>query len=482
MGVLDGLKPERVFYYFEELTKIPRCSHHEEKVSNYLKSVGEKLGLETIQDDHLNIIIRKPATKGYENSVGVVLQGHMDMVCEKESDSPHDFSKDPIELIVDGDWIKANKTTLGADDGLGVAMGLALMEIDTLEHPEMELLVTVSEEVDMDGAINLSDKVLKGRRYINLDSEEEGILTMGSAGGETIEVELPLNYENSDEYTKYMVKVAGLVGGHSGIEIHKPKGNSNKVLNQVLDEISKISDLRIIEIHGGTKDNAIPRETEAKIGIKKSDVEEVEQSLDKIKSTVLELNKGIEGNITIAVTKLEEANKVLTKENTVAIINLIRDIPTGVFTMIPDNIKIVESSDNLARIDTKDDKFIMIISMRSSSQKSMDDLRNKIVPVIEKNGANYKIVNQYPKWEYKPKSELRDTAVEVFKKMYGKDMETTVIHAGLECGVINEKYPDMDIISIGSDLEKVHTPEERASISSAQRVYEYLCELIKELK
>jgi dipeptidase D len=182
------------------------------------------------------------------------------------------------------------------------------------------------------------------------------------------------------------------------------------------------------------------------------------------------------------VTKLEEANKVLTKENTVAIINLIRDIPTGVFTMIPDNIKIVESSDNLARIDTKDDKFIMIISMRSSSQKSMDDLRNKIVPVIEKNGANYKIVNQYPKWEYKPKSELRDTAVEVFKKMYGKDMETTVIHAGLECGVINEKYPDMDIISIGSDLEKVHTPEERASISSAQRVYEYLCELIKELK
>lgn len=482
MGVLDGLKPERVFYYFEELTKIPRCSHHEEKVSNYLKSVGEKLGLETIQDDHLNIIIRKPATKGYENSVGVVLQGHMDMVCEKESDSPHDFSKDPIELIVDGDWIKANKTTLGADDGLGVAMGLALMELDTLEHPEMELLVTVSEEVDMDGAINLSDKVLKGRRYINLDSEEEGILTMGSAGGETIEVELPLNYENSDEYIEYTVKVAGLVGGHSGIEIHKPKGNSNKVLNQVLDEISKISDLRIIEIHGGTKDNAIPRETEAKIGIKKSDVEEVEKSLDKIKSTVLELNKGIEGNITIAVTRLEKANKVLTKENTMAIINLIRDIPTGVFTMIPDNIKIVESSDNLARIDTKDDKFIMIISMRSSSQKSMDELRNKIVPVIEKNGANYKIVNQYPKWEYKPKSELRDTAVEVFKKMYGKDMETTVIHAGLECGVINEKYPDMDIISIGSDLEKVHTPEERASISSAQRVYEYLCELIKELK
>lgn len=482
MGVLDGLKPERVFYYFEELTKIPRCSYHEREVSNYLKSVGEKLGLETIQDDHLNIIIRKPATKGYENSVGVVLQGHMDMVCEKESDSPHDFSKDPIELIIDGDWIKANKTTLGADDGLGVAMGLALIEDETLEHPELELLVTVSEEVNMDGAINLSDKVLNGRRYINLDSEEEGILTMGSAGGETIEVELPLNYENSDEYIEYTVKVTGLVGGHSGIEIHKPKGNSNKVLNQVLEEISKISDLRIIEIHGGTKDNAIPRETEAKIGIKKSDVESVEKALDKIKSTVLELNKGIEGNITIAITRSADVNKVLSKESTEAIMNLIRDIPTGVFTMIPDNPEIVESSDNLARIDTKDDKFIMIVSMRSSSQKSMDDLRNKIVSVIEKNNANYKIVNQYPKWEYKPKSELRDTAVKVFKNMYNKDMETTVIHAGLECGVINEKYPDMDIISIGSDLEKVHTPEERASISSAQRVYEYLRELLKELK
>ena len=305
---------------------------------------------------------------------------------------------------------------------------------------------------------------------------------MGSAGGETIEVELPLNYENSDEYIEYTVKVTGLVGGHSGIEIHKPKGNSNKVLNQVLEEISKISDLRIIEIHGGTKDNAIPRETEAKIGIKKSDVESVEKALDKIKSTVLELNKGIEGNITIAITRSADVNKVLSKESTEAIMNLIRDIPTGVFTMIPDNPEIVESSDNLARIDTKDDKFIMIVSMRSSSQKSMDDLRNKIVSVIEKNNANYKIVNQYPKWEYKPKSELRDTAVKVFKNMYNKDMETTVIHAGLECGVINEKYPDMDIISIGSDLEKVHTPEERASISSAQRVYEYLRELLKELK
>jgi len=482
MRVLEGLKPERVFYYFEELTKIPRCSYHEREVSNYLKSVGEKLGLETIQDDHLNIIIRKPATKGYENSVGVVLQCHMDMVCEKESDSPHDFSKDPIELIVDGDWIKANKTTLGADDGLGVAMGLALIEDDTLEHPEIELLVTVSEEVNMDGAINLSDKVLKGRRYINLDSEEEGILTMGSAGGETIEVELPLNYENSDEYIEYSIKVTGLVGGHSGIEIHKPKGNSNKVLNQVLEEISKVADLRLIEIHGGTKDNAIPRETEAKIGIKKSDVNTVDNELDKIKSTVLELNKGIEGNIVITVNKLGDAKKILSKDNTAAIINLIRDIPTGVFTMIPDNPQIVESSDNLARIDTKDDKFVMIISLRSSSQKSMDDLRAKIVSVIEKNNANYKIVNKYPKWEYKPDSKLRDTAVKVFNEMYKKDMVTTVIHAGLECGVINEKYPDMDIISIGSDLEKVHTPEERASISSAQRVYEYLCELLRELK
>lgn len=482
MSVLKGLKPERVFYYFEELTKIPRCSYHEEEVSNYLKSVGEGLGLETIQDESLNIIMRKPATSGYENSLGVVMQGHMDMVCEKESDSDHDFSKDPIDLIIDGDWIKANKTTLGADDGIGVAIGLAIMEDKTLEHPELELLITIAEEVNMDGAMALSDSVLKGRRYLNIDSEEEGILTMGSAGGEMFTVELDLDYEETNDYQEYKLEVSGLMGGHSGMEIDKPKGNSNKVLNQVFEEIEKISDMRIIDIDGGTKDNAIPRLTTGHIGIKKSDIDKFKENLEKIKTTVVELNKGVEGKINIGVEEIGEAKKVMSEENTKDLIFLLENIPTGIFTRIPGNEDIVESSDNLAIINTEDKKVTIIISTRSSSQKVLVDLRDKISSEIEKTHASYEVGNEYPEWEYKSESELRDIAVKVYKDMYGKDMTTTVIHAGLECGIINNKYPDMDIISIGSDVRNAHTPQEMASISSAERVYEYMIELLKELK
>ncbi len=482
MGVLTGLKPERVFYYFEELTKIPRCSYHEEKVSNYIKSVGEKLGLETIQDESLNIIMRKPATKGYENSVGVIMQGHMDMVCEKESDSNHDFSVDPIELIVDGDLVKANKTTLGADNGVGVAMGLAVMEDDTLEHPALELVVTIAEEVNMDGAANLSDTILKGRRFLNMDSEEEGILTMGSAGGELFTIELDLNFEDVNDYTEYNIRVSGLMGGHSGMEIHKPKGNSNKVLNQVLEEIKTIVDLRIIDIDGGTKDNAIPRETKANIAIENSNIEAFEDNIEAIKSKVLELNTGVEGNIDIEIVKSNIAKKITSKENTEDIIYLIENIPTGVYTMIPDNEDIVESSDNLSIIDTEDNKIVIYISTRSSSPAVLEKLRNEIISVIEKTHARYEVGNGYPEWEYKPESVLRDVAVKVYKDMYNKDMVTTVIHAGLECGIINEKYPDMDFISIGPDMSAVHTPQEQLSISSTERVYEYVIELLKELK
>ena len=460
MGVLEGLKPERVFYYFEELTKIPRCSYDEKEVSNYLKSVGEKLGLETIQDEALNIIIKKPATKGYEDSVGVVIQGHMDMVCEKEEESDHDFTCEPIELLIEGDLIKANKTTLGADNGIAVAMGLAILEDDSLEHPAIELVVTIAEEVEMDGAFALSEDILEGRRFLNIDSEEEGILTMGSAGGELVTVELDIDYSDTDDYDEYSIEVTGLMGGHSGMEIDKPKGNSNKILNSVFKELSKIVDIRILEIDGGTKDNAIPRQTQSKVGIKKSDLSKLEENIDGIKEKVIKDNQGLEGKLEILVERLGEAKKVSSKENTEDIISLLKNIHTGVYTMIPDNKDIVESSCNLAIIDFVDEKMTIQISTRSSSQDVLVDLRNDILKEVEKTNARAEVGNEYPEWEYKSESELRDVAVKVYKDIYKEDMHTTVIHAGLECGIINNKYPDMDIISFGPNIRNAHTPEE----------------------
>ncbi len=482
MSAVKGLKPERVFYYFEELSNIPRCSYDEKKVSDYLKSVGESLGLETIQDETLNIIIRKPATKGYENSKGIVIQGHMDMVCEKEEDSKHDFTCDPIELMVDGDFLHANKTTLGADNGIAVAMGLAILEDQSLEHPELELVVTIAEEVEMDGAFGLSEDILRGRRYLNIDSEEEGTLVMGSAGGELVEVKLPLEFEEVEDFVEYEVLVRGLMGGHSGMEIHTERKNSNKILNEVLEEIKKLTDLRIVSVTGGTKDNAIPRQTLAKIAVRKEDICVLEGKTDKIIKDLVEKYNDFEKDIEIKIEEKSPINKVTKEKVTEDYLKLIGEMHTGVFTYIEGNEDVVESSSNLAIINTHDDHIEILNSTRSSSPKVLLDLRKKITDVIDQTDGSYITSNEYPEWEYKPESELRDVALEVYKKIYGEDMHTTVIHAGLECGVINNKYPDMDIISFGPNMYDVHTPKERLSISSTERVFEYTKELLKALK
>lgn len=291
MGKLEGLKPERVFYYFEELTKIPRESYNEEQVSNYIKSVGEDLGLETIQDDLLNVIIRKPASPGYENAEGVIIQGHMDMVCEKESDSEHDFQKDPISLIVDGDYICADKTTLGADNGIAIAMGLAILEDNTLQHPAIEFLATSSEETEMDGALGLAEDALKGTRFLNLDSEEEGVVIAGSAGGELIKIEIQSTYEELQDSMGFDIEIKGLMGGHSGMEINKPRENANKILGNLLKELAERMEIRLISITGGTKDNAIPRSAGAKVALVQEDRVQFENIMEEIKGRVIEKTK-----------------------------------------------------------------------------------------------------------------------------------------------------------------------------------------------
>lgn len=482
MSKLENLEPKRVFYYFEELSKIPRCSYKEQDVSDYIKDIGEKLDLETIQDDLFNIIIRKPATSGYENSEGVILQGHMDMVCEKEDSSDHDFEKDPIELEVDGDYIHANKTTLGADNGVAVAMGLAILEDNNLEHPSIELLVTTSEETEMGGALGLSDNALKGTRLLNIDSEEEGVLIMGSAGGEQIEVRIPLEYEEVSNYKEMEIEVVGLIGGHSGMEIHKPRGNSNKILNSVLKEIKEIMDIRLISITGGTKDNAIPRQSIAKIAVNSEDLSKFNDKVKEIKKRIIDENKSDEPEIDIVTTEGQSVSKALSLKVLDSLNHLIEGIPTGVFTKLPENDEIVESSSNLAIIQMEEDEIVIQTSTRSSSESVLIKLREEILEEINKTNASYEIMNNYPEWEYNPESKLKDTALDLYKEMYGKEMESTVIHAGLECGVFAKKYPNSDIISFGPNIYDVHTPKEKLSISSTKRAYEYLTELLKKLK
>jgi len=482
MNRLENIEPKRVFYYFERLSQIPRCSGNEKMASDYIKSVGEELGLETIQDEFLNVIIRKPASPGYENSEGVIIQGHMDMVCEKENGVDHDFTRDPIELIVDGDYIRANGTTLGADNGIAVAMGLAIMEDKSLEHPSIELVITTSEETEMNGALGLSKDLLKGKRLLNIDSEEEGILTTGSAGGELIEVKLPAEYEEIGNFTEIDIEVRGLMGGHSGMEIHKDRGNSIKILNSILKELKSSINIRLISIEGGTKDNAIPRQSKAKIAVALDELSVFVNKIEEIKNNILDEYKLREPGMEIVVTKGSSAAKALKEKILVELIILLDGILTGVYTRIPGNEDIVESSSNLAIVRTEEGNITIQISTRSSSKEKLLELRERILDVVRSTSSKYSIGNQYPEWEYNPNSELRDTALALYKEMFGKEMESTVIHAGLECGVFAEKYPGLDIISFGPNIYDVHTPMEKLSISSTERTYRYLVELLKRLK
>lgn len=477
---LEKLEPERVFHYFSEITKIPRCSGDEKRISDYLKKVGQNLGLETIQDELNNIIIRKKATPGYENSAGVIIQGHMDMVCEKEEGVDHDFSSDPIDVVIEDDFVKAKGTTLGADNGIAIAMGLALLEDDSLEHPDLELLLTVTEETEMDGALGLKPGLLKGSRLLNIDSEEEGYLTVGSAGGELIQAILDIKREKvAAAYQEVNITITGLSGGHSGMEIDKERANALKIALKVLTNLEEKLDLKLVNINGGTKDNAIPRQAKIKVGIKEADYPKVEKELENIEKELK--NNYPQENPQIILTRSTEITEALRDENLESIIYLLKKLPTGINTWLDDRPDTVESSSNLAIINTEKDKIRVYVSTRSAKEKVLKEMRNKISSDIEK-VAKAKITGHYPEWEYKPESELRNKAVKLYNKMYEKEMEVIVIHAGLESGALKKTYPHLDIISFGPDIFDVHVPAEKLSISSTKRTYNYLRELLKALK
>ena len=482
---LVNLKPERVFYYFEELSKIPRESTNEKAVSNFLVDTAKKLGLEVYQDKINNIVIKKSATKGYENSDGIILQGHMDMVCEKELDSDHNFKTDGIDLVVDGKFLRANKTTLGADNGIAVAMGLAVLEDNTIEHPEIELLVTVEEETTMRGALELEENILTGKMLINIDSEEEAWVTVGSAGGKEIDIRFNEGKEKFENTNSdfYRLEVKKLFGGHSGAEIHKNRLNANKVLSEVATEIKKDFDINLCDVKGGSKHNAIPRECYFDIAINKTFsqnfTEKSKEIFEKYKNKYINQDP----NITFEISKLENKYSKNYPNNLFEkLLGLLNDLPTGVNTWLKEYPEIVESSNNLAIIKVIDDKITITISLRSSEPSVLNSLEEKIITIAKKYSASYKEIGAYPEWRFKPISRLRDTAVKTYQDLFNEKMQVTVIHAGLECGAISMHYPDLDMISIGPNIYDVHTPKEKMEITSVEKYYKYLVELLKNLK
>ncbi|WP_315073352.1 aminoacyl-histidine dipeptidase [uncultured Clostridium sp.] len=484
MKNLDNLTKERIFYHFEQISKIPRGSGNEKQISDYLLSFAKKLGLECIQDDALNIIIKKPASKGYENAPTVIIQGHMDMVCEKNNDKVHDFTKDPIELVVDGDYIYADKTTLGGDDGIAVAYAMAILEDNTIAHPPIEVLITTDEETGMTGANAVQAKHLDGKIVLNLDSEEEGKLWVSCAGGIRTQSVLPINWIDKKENTKeFVLEIKGLKGGHSGAEIHLGRGNANKLMGRLLREISKEINFNLVSLNGGAKDNAIPRESAAIISINASKEKELTELKIKVYENLKKEFSKKDPELNVVLSENEgKVEKVFSDETTINAISLSYLYPNGINTMSSDIEGLVESSSNLGVVMTKENTMEYHSAVRSSVHSLKDEIVERNKCLTEALGGTLSAHAAYPEWPYKTDSKIREICKNVYSRMYGKEPDVVAIHAGLECGILKEKLGDLDMISFGPDIIDIHTPNEHLNISSARRCFEYVLEVLKEIR
>ncbi|AEY64877.1 aminoacyl-histidine dipeptidase [Clostridium sp. BNL1100] len=481
--ILRNLQPIEVFKYFEKLTQIPRGSGNEKEVSDYLVSFAKEHQLEYVQDSALNVVLRKKATPGFENSPAVVLQGHMDMVCEKNKDIEHDFAKEPLKLRIIDDMIYATDTTLGGDNGIAVAMGLAILASNEYQHPPIELLVTTSEETGMDGAMALEPENIKGRILINIDSEEEGTLLVSCAGGRTAKTSIPAVWEAADaNLVPYMIKIRGLKGGHSGMEIDKERGNSNKLMGRILMSILSKVDFRLSSLNGGSKHNAIPRETDAVILVRADDKALVEKKISECGKMFKTELRTPDPDIRVEFEVLSQPKEMLSKESTINAVNYLYLLINGVTSMSMDIKGLVESSLNLGVITTSKDCIEFVSSIRSSVRSLKNELTNRLIVTAELNGGSVVTESDYPEWAYNPDSKIRTVFEEVYEKMYKKEPQITAIHAGLECGLFAEKFEKLDVISFGPNLYDVHTPDEHMSISSVQRTWEFLLEVLKNIK
>ena len=499
MGVLDGLEPQSVFHYFEEITRIPHGSGNVKQISDYLKKFAADRGLECIQDELFNIIIIKDATPGYEQEEPYILQGHMDMVAVSAPDCDIDMKKDPLRLCVENGRIHAQGTSLGGDDGIAVAYALALLDADHISHPRLEVILTVDEETGMEGAKGIDLSMLRGRRLINLDQEEEGVVITSCAGGARVDVSIPLQEENAAEEAAQQsatgqnrelmqVKITGLLGGHSGIEIDKGRGNANCLLGRILKGMSDHFAISLVTMHGGLADNAIPREAEAVIAVDITRVETaiayVQEEAGRIRQELgdkdptftadcrvvnpEELPDGKNGN--------EEGRRMkrYDTDSTVQAITCLCKLPNGVTAMSRELEGLVQTSLNLGVVTLEQGALKLSYAVRSSVDEDREALCSQMQEIAKDTGAVAEVRNAYTGWAYRTESPLRDIIVEIYEKMYGKKPVLEAIHAGVECGILASKIPGLDCVSIGPDMADVHTAQESLDIASVQRMWEYL--------
>lgn len=481
MESLKNLRASKTFMHFEKMNAIPRCSNNEEKISEYLYNLGINMGLETHKDEFLNVLIKKPASPGYEDHEPVALQGHMDMVCEKAEGCDHDFEKDPIDMYIDGDWIKARSTTLGADDAIGVAMGLDILESNDIKHPALELLITATEETGMDGVMGLSPDLLKARKLINIDTEDEGVMIIGCAGGINAYVEIPLYYQQQKEYINKRIVLSGLKGGHSGLTIGYEHLNGIKLMANLLSKFKVKEDILLQNLSGGSKHNAIPSKAEAIIGVRKEDLDKFVEAFEVEKNNLINQYLKREPELTIELEDGPDYDIYLSDESVKSIYSAINLLPHGINTMVEGDEGMVESSNNLAIVQILNDHFKISLSVRSSDLEQKEVLLEKIKEVANLLGAKTSFSDGYPMWEPNYDSKLAELAKKVYKYVSQTDLQVKTIHAGLETGLLSEKYPDMDMISIGPEIIGAHTPEEKLSISSTERTRDFIVELLANL-
>ena len=477
MGVLTNLEPASVFHYFEEICSIPHTSHHEKALSDYCVQFAKAHGLACRQDEMGNVLIKAPATPGYENQPALILQGHLDMVGDKTAACPLDLEKDAIQLVVDGDYVRAEGTTLGGDDGIAVAMAMAILDDDSLSHPAIEAIFTVDEETGMYGAEGLDVSVLKGRRMLNMDSEDEGIFTVSCAGGARADCCLPVT-RSAFSAPVLEISVTGLVGGHSGAEIDKGRANSSMLLGRVLCALEEKTDLRVISVCGGLKDNAIPTGSVALVAADAAAAQAVCAEMDAAFKKEYRVN---DPAITVSVRPAETDLLPLDESSSRSVVCMLTCLPNGIQAMSADMPGLVQTSLNLGILTTGDDAVHASFSVRSSVATQKQMLIQRLRCLMERLGGSVSTHGEYPGWEYMPQSPLRDLMVQVFTDQYGYAPKVEAIHAGLECGLFSAKLPGLDCVSFGPDLKEIHTFRESMSVASVQRVYAMVVEALKRM-
>ena len=480
---IKDLQPSAVWKNFYELTRIPRPSKKELKASEYLYNFGKSLGLETVRDEIGNVIIRKPATPGMEDRKGVILQGHMDMVPQKNAGKVHDFEKDPIETIVDGDWVRADGTTLGADNGVGVAMALSVLEAKDLQHGPVEVLVTIDEETGMTGANALKPGLLKGDILINLDSETEGELYIGCAGGIDASASIPYHTEAVPEgwHHAHLIRVSGCQGGHSGMDIILCRANANKLLARALLPLVRDYGVRLASVEGGNMRNAIPREAEAVVLIPDGKVGEVDQYLHELLPVLKTEYAATDPQLYVGMRACDEPETCMAEEDALRCMRALMSVPEGVERMSDQMPGLVETSNNTAIVRTEDGKFMIKTLMRSSVDSAKEALTEKMRAVIELAGGTVEFTGGYSGWAPNGNSQILHLMKDVYGKLYGKEPAVMAIHAGLECGILSGAYPHWDMVSCGPTILSPHSPDERVNIASVDKCWNFLKAVLAEI-